>query len=391
MELFLISTTVICIFLVVYHHVGYPLFLSIIAKRVKPAEFLSQQRCFRAEHADIDLPTVTLIIPAYNEQDWIAEKIRNVCCLDYPPSQLKVWIACDGCTDQTAEIAFNTIQEAICEEVHIEIFDFQINQGKVAMVNKMVEKADSDIVALSDVSSLISCDALLIAAKHFESPSVGVVNPKYQIISGDHAEQQYWHYQGAIKQSECLLGSVLGAHGAFYMFRRELFEELEFDTINDDFIIPMRIVKRGYKGVYEPQMMALELEQVSMQQDFKRRLRISAGNLQQTLRLFAMLNPKHKGVAFAFFSGKGLRVTMPYLMMFALAGSILLSEHPLFMTAAALQIAGYTIALFACLLPRVFTYKHFKTLAYVISGHVASFIGGMRYLLGLEKGQWERI
>ncbi|CCN85210.1 putative Glycosyltransferase SypQ [Vibrio nigripulchritudo SFn27] len=391
MEWLLISVTALCIFLVLYHHVGYPALLAMIAKRAAPQPTMKDTRCYRSDDMDNRLPAVTLIIPAYNEEEWIAEKIRNVCSLDYPSHLLKVWVACDGCTDDTASIAYNTIQEAICEEIHIEIFDFDVNQGKVAMVNKLVSQADTDVVALSDVSSLISCDALLIAARHFEDPNVGVVNPKYQILTASHVEQQYWNYQGSIKQSEAMLGSVLGAHGAFYLFKRKLFEEIEFDTINDDFIIPMRIILRGYKGVYEPQMLALEMEQASSKQDFKRRLRISAGNLQQILRLFKLFNPKYKGVAFAFFSGKGLRVTMPYLMMTALGGSILLSEHPLFMVATALQIAGYSLALLALILPSVFSYKHFKTLAYVVSGHAASLIGGLRYILGFEKGNWERV
>ncbi|NMV11706.1 glycosyltransferase family 2 protein, partial [Vibrio parahaemolyticus] len=101
---------------------------------------------------------------------------------------------------------------------------------------------------------------------------------------------------------------TIGSHGAFYTFRTHLFEPLEVSTINDDFILPMRIVLRGYSAIYEPNMLALELEQSSDDADFKRRLRISAGNMQQLMQLKKLLLPRYRGTAFAFLSGKVLRL-----------------------------------------------------------------------------------
>lgn len=296
-------------FLIVYHHVGYPLLLKWLPLKQQKTTAPFVERAYKASQTDSQLPSITVIVPAYNEEQWIAEKIRNLASLDYPRDKLKVVIACDGCTDNTAEIAQATIQEAICSDTLFIINDHQVNRGKVALLNEEMRHVSSDITALSDTSALISCDSLLLASQHYQNEKVGVVNATYQIMSTDNqGEAAYWQYQSRVKHQESLLGSTIGSHGAFYTFRTHLFEPLEVSTINDDFILPMRIVLRGYNAIYEPNMLALELEQSSDDADFKRRLRISAGNMQQLMQLKKLLLPRYRGTAFAFLSGKVLRL-----------------------------------------------------------------------------------
>ncbi|MDW1732653.1 glycosyltransferase family 2 protein [Vibrio sp. Vb2235] len=380
-------------FLIVYHHVGYPLLLKWLPlKQQDETKAPFVERAYKASKTDSQLPSITVIVPAYNEEQWIAEKIRNLASLDYPRDKLRVVIACDGCTDNTAEIAQATIQEAICSDTLFIINDHQINRGKVALLNEEMRHVSSDITALSDTSALISCDSLLLASQHYQNENVGVVNATYQIMStNNQGEAAYWQYQSRVKHQESLLGSTIGSHGAFYTFRTHLFEPLEVSTINDDFILPMRIVLRGYSATYEPNMLALELEQSSDNADFKRRLRISAGNMQQLMQLKKLLLPRYRGTAFAFLSGKVLRLATPYLMIVCFICSLLLAHNPLFQVMMSAQVGIYSIALITYLMPALNTIKPFKLISYIVIGHLANFIGGMKYLLGMENGRWKRV
>jgi len=392
-EKLIIFLTLMSGLLVIYHHLGYPLVLRWIQKRRTSPAIKWRSRYYQPSGDDVTLPTVTMVIPAYNEKLYIAEKIRNLSILDYPSERLKVIIACDGCDDDTAAIATQTANEPECQHLTVEVRDFQHNRGKVAVINDVLREVESDLIALSDVSALVSTDALLIAAAHFQDPGIGVLSGDYRLLNpGSVGESLYWQYQSRIKASEAALGSTLGAHGAFYLFRRSLFSPLAADTINDDFILPMNIVAAGYRAEYENLILTLELEQADNSMDYHRRRRIAAGNCQQLLRLKSLMLPSHGGVAFAFISGKGLRVLMPFLMIIALIGSVMLaSSFILFAILAVLQLLAYLLAGWQVLAQPKRSHRAMQILAYLISGHAAGLIGSLRYLSGLERGRWKRV
>lgn len=380
-------------FLVVYHHVGYPLILRWVQKHRPKKVMSTRTRRYTSTANDNDLPTVTIVIPAYNEQRWVADKIRNLAVLDYPAEKLQIIIACDGCNDSTANIAALTANEIECRHLHIEIRNFRRNRGKVAVINKVMQSVETELVVLTDVSALVSVDALLIAAERFKDPDIGVLNGHYRLLDpGSAGEAAYWRYQSSIKASEAALGSTLGAHGAFYLFRRSLFKPLKPDTINDDFMLPMEIVAAGYRAEYENDINAVELEKANSTQDHQRRRRIAAGNCQQLLRLYRLLLPNYGGVAFAFISGKALRVLMPFLMIIAFIGSLLLSpDHLLFALLTTMQLLAYLLASWYLLFRPKIASRLTETLAYLVGGHVAGLVGTIRYLCGLEHGRWKRV
>ena len=391
LEGILIAATLVSIFLVVYHHALYPVLLGVFQKVFgePPVDFNNRGY---AMLKDESLPRICIVMPAHNEAEWIREKILNLSILDYPSDRLKIVLACDGCTDQTAEIARQCLSLPECEELDLEVREFKQNRGKVAVLNHVVPSLDADLLALSDVSALISVDALLIAAAHFQDPGIGVLNSHYQLARpGSEGEASYWNYQAHIKSSEAALGATLGAHGAFYMFQKELFEPLNPNTINDDFILPMQIVAKGYRAVHDDRIMALELEQADLEMDHRRRLRISAGNMQQLIWLKKLLLPRYRGVAFAFASGKALRVAMPFLMIIAYAGSITLAQSSLFfLLAALLQSLLYGLAVWALYLPADSRPRMINTLSYIVAGHVAGLLGSLHYLFNKPCGPWKR-
>ncbi len=383
---------------VVYHHVGYPLLLGRLSRGV-PGAREQAPRGYRRGAADAALPHVTLIMPAYNEAKYIAEKLRNLAALDYPEEKFTVWLACDGCRDRTVAIARAVSEEPACRHLSLRIFDFAHNRGKVAILNALVPQAEGELVALSDVSALLSVDALWQAAHHLAASGaaacdagrdpVGLLTGHYRLLRpGSEGEARYWRYQGTIKAREAALHSTLGSHGAFYLFRRELFSPLEADTINDDFVLPMRMVAKGYRADYHASITALELEQSDEGLEQRRRRRIAAGNLQQLLRLSALLLPRHGYLAFTFASGKALRVLMPWLMLLALCGSLLLStESHLFLAAASAQTLLYLLALAG---PALLSSPPdwMRALNYLVEGHLAGLVGSARYLLKRDRGSW---
>ena len=385
--------------LVVYHHLGYPLLLRrLSSRRLETLPEDEPQRAYRPAAADAQRPLVAIVIPAYNEQDHMADKIRNLAMLDYPADRLHVILACDGCTDATAECAERAHCEPECQDLNLQILEFRQNRGKVAMLNAVIPTVDCDLLALSDVSALISVDALLIAVERFQDPQVGVVSGSYRLFGSyqphgrlDSGESLYWEYQSKIKKQEGALGATMGVHGAFYMIRRELYAPLDLDVINDDFILPMRIVARGYRALYEPRILALELESASLDIDRTRRRRIAAGNMQQLIRMSGLLRPSLQWVAFVFASGKALRALMPFLLLLILVGSAALAplswffrilfvvQVIVYLTAFVVQRAG----------PSRFPWP-LQALHYLVQGHVVGLVGSARYLLGLERGRWHR-
>jgi len=371
--------TTISIALIVYHHAIYPLLLQFLGNRRRQA--CHDDDCDEALQSH-QLPSITILLPAYNEERFIADKIRNLAFLDYPRDKLKIIIASDGSTDSTCRVALETLREAECRHCNIKVIQFRKNRGKIAVLNSMISEVESDILALSDVSALISIDALKMAAKRFRDPEVAVVNGCYRLLNpGSAGEQKYWEFQSRLKANEASLGSAIGSHGAFYLIRTHLYQPLPDDTINDDFIIPMRIVQQGYRSVYEDSIFALELEQADTSQDSHRRYRISAGNLQQALRLRALLSPRYRGTAFTFASGKVLRVLMPYLMVSALVGSLYLAPvHPVFLLSAILQTSIYGLYLLLEALRLGDSVKLLQTLKYLLRGHLNNLKGSIGYV-----------
>lgn len=385
-------TTATAIGLVVYHHVGYPLLLRALPER-SVRDDAQPKRRFQIQPSDTGLPTITVLIPAYNEARVIAAKIMNVLSLDYPADRLFLRVACDGCDDDTADAARRAVAFDPEALARVTVVDCMENRGKVAVLNEQIPRCDTDLVALTDASSIVAIDAVLRAAARFEEPDVAVVSGGYALLSpGTDGEAAYWAYQSRVRAAEARLGGVIGAHGAFYVLRRTAFEPLRADTINDDFVLPMEAVGRGWRAVHDDGIAAFELDGTSIEADWRRRLRIGAGNLQQSLRLIGLLSPRHGGTALAFFSGKFLRAFMPYLTLLALVGSLSLAgTHWTWFVASAGQVAGYGLAALVAAAPGLPWPRAARAVSYLVWGHTANGLGGLAYLAGRHRRPWRRV
>ena len=378
--------TILAAGLVVWHFGAWPFLLRRLAG--DPA---APPPCRDSDRAD--WPSIALIVPAHNEARWIGEKIANIAALDYPAGRLRLVLALDGCTDDTrarAEVALAAPEAA---HLRAEIVENPRNLGKLATLDRHIAAAPEAVVALSDASAILSLDSMKRVAAHFADPSLGAVGGTYVLLARDgDGEARFWSSQTAVKRAEAAIGAPIGLHGAFYAIRRTLHLPLPPDTINDDFALPMGLVQRGWRVAYDPDICAIELEASSAAMDFRRRRRIGAGNMQQSLRHWRLLDPRRPGVALAFASGKGARPLIPFAMMAAFAGSLALAPvSALFAVAAAVQTAGYLSVGIVAAYPDARWPAAMRSVHYVVAAQLASGFGGVEYLLGRWRGPWARV
>ncbi len=378
--------------LILYHHIGYPLLLGWLSRRKTRYQAPLLTRGYQTTQLDEELPQISIIVPAYNEAAVIQDKIINLASLDYPADKLDLILFCDGCTDNTVDIAQAALNLPECKALQHQVIVMQDNQGKIAVINQAMELAKGEVVALTDASSLLSLDSMLRVASYFADPKIGVISAHYHLLyPGSEGELAYWHYQTRIMQHESDVGGALGVHGSCFFLRRSCFTPLIEYTINDDFVIPLKIVARGYRSLYVPDILALELEHISDALDHHRRERIAAGNLQQLIHLREILSPRFGATSFTFASGKALRVLMPVCLLMVWLSSLWLSfkswSFALFWGAQSLI---YALAVYRQLHRDTIAPVWLEKVHYVVRGHAASFIGTLYYLTGRYRKPWRR-
>ncbi|WP_299729788.1 glycosyltransferase family 2 protein [uncultured Endozoicomonas sp.] len=389
----LISIFVLSVAIIGYHYIIYPVLLSFIniTRYSLPKYF---HRNYIPSHKDEALPSIHIIIPAYNEERYIKDRILNLAIIDYPEDRFKITVISDGLEDDTYRAALNAVSLPECKHLNIDIHALEENIGKIAIINQFVPAQNSDIVVLSDASAITSINCLLIIAAYFQQDKrIGAVCGNYQFVPAQSSgEQAYWNYQRRIKIQESMLGSTIGLHGAFYAFKSELFQTIPHDTINDDVILPLSIIRQGFKCLYDPRLITIELEPSSDQMNFQRRVRIAAGNLQQSIRNMDLLLPRHRRFAFSFFSGKFLRPFIPLLLICSFISSILLAtEYLFFLSVIFILLALTTSTLYYLLTGSQPDSKIAKTLFYIAAGHIAMTLGVFSYVFHSPHKRWRKI
>jgi cellulose synthase/poly-beta-1,6-N-acetylglucosamine synthase-like glycosyltransferase len=361
--------------ILVYIYFGYPLLVWLLA------------RVFGRDPQRRDAtPTVSLLIPAYNEEAHIEEKLRNSLALDYPSDQLEIVVASDGSTDKTTRIVESYRSRGV------KLFAVRDHIGKAALLSRTVPLLRGELIVFSDTSSELEPGALRALVRNFADRKVGCASGLYRLkgsadLRGE-GEGLYWRYETFIKRQESRLHSILGAHGAFYAIRKSMFERLGEAAINDDYLIPMRIVAQGYRAVYEPQAVAWERHVASVEGEFARRRRIAAGNCQQIADLRALLNPYYGWVAFSFFSHKVLRTLAPIFLVILLVSGFWLPS-PWSGIVLGLQFAFYASAAvgYACQ-RRGQMVKWLSPPFYFCLGNLAMLAGLLNYCFGRKRVTW---
>lgn len=297
------------VLVVFYVYLGYPLLVAVLARLRKP------RRCPEA-----DLPGVTLIFAAHNEEKVITQKLENSLILDYPRERLQILVVDDGSTDQTAEIT------RAYQDRGIELIHFDERRGKLSALKDALNGARGEIILFSDADNLYPPDALREAVRCFADPSVGAVSGGRNVIGKSAlggAESLYWKYEEFIKRQESRLGSCVGVAGDLLAIRKALFVAPPNGIINDDFYMALGILKQGYRVAFAPRARSYHPVAPSEQGEIERRTRMVAGRYQAIFFAWRMLPFKHPVVVWQVISHKYLRPLVPFAMILAFLANLL--------------------------------------------------------------------
>lgn len=373
--LFLLSVA-----LLTYVYVGYPLAMRIRAAwRPRPSAARPIE------------PAVSVVIVVHNEAARIDLRLSNLLHLDYPPDRLQIILASDGSDDDTVTRA------RAFEPRGVDVIAYAQRRGKPAVLNAVVPAASGDVVVLADARQRFDPLAIRALVRHFADPRIGAVSGQLVLTdSGDATTAGdgagfYWRYETSIRRSESRCDSTVGATGAIYAIRRDLFEPIPDDTLLDDVVIPARIMRRGYRVLFEPQARAWDRVPATASEEFVRKVRTIAGNFQLFARERWLLNPWANRLWLQTLSHKGARLLVPVLHAAALGANAALAADPRWRVLLVLQAIFYGMALAGFLLRNTRARVPLIALPYAICllGW-ATVVACVRYGRGRQQVTWDR-
>ncbi len=381
------------IFVVFYAYLGYGLLLfflvkikRIFGKKTEPG------------YDEASLPEVTFIVAAYNEQDYIEDKIRNCLAFDYPKNKISFWFVTDGSNDRTPEIVESFPRS---ENQQIRLFHSPERKGKIAAVERVMAYVETPVTIFTDANTDVNPAAIRQIVRHFADPNVGAVAGEKRIAMNEADEATgagegiYWKYESTLKKWDSELNSVIGAAGELFAIRTSEYRHVPADTLIEDFVMTMGIAMRGFRLAYEPEAYAVESSSASIGEEMKRKVRIAAGGLQTAWRLRSLLNPFRYGLlSFQYISHRVLRWTLAPLalpLIFLINVSLAIEAGPVYQILLALQIAFYAFAYLGYLFER----KQLKIKAFFIPYYFclmnwAMYRGFFRLVAGRQSVVWEK-
>jgi cellulose synthase/poly-beta-1,6-N-acetylglucosamine synthase-like glycosyltransferase len=292
-------------------------------------------------------PRVCVFIAAHNERAVIAAKLRNTLALDYPADRLDIVVASDGSTDGT-----NDVVRAFAPRVRL--LEFFPRRGKIGAINEGIQAVASEIIVFSDANTFLQPDAVRALVRNFADPEVGGVSGDVVLV-GERAalgssEDLYYRYERWLQHVESEIGSMVGADGALYAIRRELFQPPPSDTILDDLAIPMGVVKAGRRVVFEAAARAYEQGSETAREEFSRKSRVVAGAIQFISRADSAVPLRSPQVIFSLVSHKALRWFSPAFGTAAFVCSLVLyGTGPEYTAAALIQSTLIVLGISGCL------------------------------------------
>jgi GT2 family glycosyltransferase len=322
------------LFLLAYVYAGYPL-VAWLRSTLLPRHHVRAP----AE------PTVSIVVAAHNEADRIEARIENLLALDYPAGRREIIVGSDGSTDETV------FRASRYGDAGVRVEAFRAWRGKSAVLNELVLGSTAEIILFADARQRFDRGVLRILVSHFADPTVGAVSGEL-MLAGDgpgtsigRGTSFYWRYEKFIRFHESRAASTVGATGAIYAIRRALFEPIPNDTILDDVLIPLRIVRQGYSVQFAPEARAFDAVSATAHQECVRKVRTIAGTFQLFARERWLLNPLRNPVWFQAISHKGLRLALPALHATVLAANLALTDGVLYLCALGAQLGFYAAAI----------------------------------------------
>lgn len=359
---------------VVYTYVGYPLLIHVAAeqRRKRPRSASPVQ----------EAPSITVVIPAFNEASIIAAKVANTAALRYPVP-VEILVVADGSSDDTA---------AVAEASGARVLFSPERKGKSAAVNRGVAAATGDVVVLTDANCALAEDSLAHVARDFADPGVGIVGGKKVVVGdGTHGtgESLYWRLESRLKAAESEFGAASGAPGEFIAIRRSVFRPIPPQIINDDFWLTCDALRRGLKVTFASEAIATETVSEKMSGEYERRTRIAAGTWQVVLTHLQLANPRDGVRALIFTSHRLMRnVIVPVLLPCLWVGSIARARHS---RLAAVLAAGQTVFYASAAAGTALDHPALSAPTQFALTNLATLRGAARLLGGRQSVAWQRV
>ncbi len=325
---------------IAYTYLGYPLGIVLWSKfRAKPPLI-----------GDDHTPEVMVVIAAYNERHRIVARVQNLLQQDYPPDKLQVLVVSDGSGDGT-----DAVIEALAHP-RVRVIHYTPNRGKAIAINTALDAVDSEIVVFADARQQYAARAVRKLVAPFADAKVGATSGELMLRasasdSSPQAVGLYWKYEKAIRLAESGVDSMVGATGAIFAIRRRLFRPLPADTLLDDVLTPMNVIKQGYRVYMVKSAEAYDVISGSLAEEFRRKVRTLAGNYQ-LMRAAPWINdPRQNRLFFQWASHKVARLMAPFFLL-SLFISSWLASGSIYWFAGVLQTIFYLLAVFGWFGPR---------------------------------------
>jgi cellulose synthase/poly-beta-1,6-N-acetylglucosamine synthase-like glycosyltransferase len=367
----------IAVLFVFYTYLLYPAIII-------PAGMIRRRRKPR-DPGEGELPSVSMIIAAYNEEGAMESKLADCDAIDYPRHLLEIIIVSDGSTDRTDEI--------LRRSAGIRFIEADGHFGKPHQLNRALKEARGEILVFSDARQLYRPDALRMLVRNFEDPRIGCVSGELVLRDpgGRTAEQigLYWRYEKLLRNAESRVDSTLGVTGAIYAMRRALAAPIPDDTILDDVEIPLQAFRKGYRVIFEPEAVAYDTPAAEIGTEFRRKVRTLAGNFQLFARNRWLLVPWRNRIWLQTVSHKLFRLLVPYAMAAALVATALL-EGAAWRALLLSQLLCYGYGLAAMRSAALRRGRIASFLAVFLSLNAAAVVALVRWLTGGADVRWRK-
>jgi cellulose synthase/poly-beta-1,6-N-acetylglucosamine synthase-like glycosyltransferase len=369
-----------CAAILIYVYLGYPLLLALIAAFAR-----------RPEPEPDYLPTLSVLLSAYNEEAHIGQKIERTLKLDYPADKLEVVVVSDGSVDRTDSIVRSF------HDSRVRLLRIPSRRGKTNAQNEGVRICRGEIVVFSDATTLYHSQALRHLASNYQDPRVGAVSGRYQYF--DPAGQSptglgsiaFWNYENLIKTFQSKIKTITGCCGCIYSIRRRLYTPLPDDIISD-LVQPLKVILKGYRVIFERRALAYEETTQSAQQEFSMRVRVVTRGMRGLLSVPDLLKPwKWPWESFQLLSHKVLRWLVPFFLIGLFVTSAILWSQPIFKLFFLAQALFYLTAIFSLFVPAHRRWKPFAMPLYFCTLNAAALVSLLEVCRGKRYVVWETV
>jgi cellulose synthase/poly-beta-1,6-N-acetylglucosamine synthase-like glycosyltransferase len=363
-----------------YIYAGYPALLALLAV------FKTRAR------ASVDyVPTISLLIAAYNEEAGIQRKIEQTLALDYPAEKVEIVVLSDCSTDRTDEIVTNFA------DPRVRLLRASHRKGKTNVQNLGAAVARGEVLVFSDATTLYHSKSLRYLAANYADPSVGAVSGRYQYFDPEGTSPTgagtiaFWNYENLIKRMQSSIRTISGCCGCIYSIRRSAYTPLDPELISD-LVQPLRAIEKGYRVVFEDRALAFEQTTKSSEEEFSMRVRVVTRGIRGILSVPGLLNPlKHSWVCFQLLSHKVLRWLVPIWLLFLLLCSAALREHAGYSLFFLIQVIFYAVVWLIFLLSLHRVWKPLGIPVYFCIVNLAALCSILEVLRGRKYVFWETV